>query len=124
MCGADYARREAGLAAWLAQNTQIQRAAIILEGLPSGHGELSDTSQVSHLQRLASGCLCCAGKLVFQVSIQRSLKQAPDLLVIAIDQAEHLAQLHDLLTNSQYAAHLSNIIQCDLTQIPDNFPRI
>lgn len=107
--GADYARREHYLAGLIQADNRIQAAAIILEGIPAGQAILDQVPQVKSLQRLASGCFCCAGKLVFEVAIRHSLRQAPDFLALALNQASHLDLLRATLLSPDYASYLGQL---------------
>lgn len=107
--GADYARREHYLAGLIRQQSAVRRAAVILEGIPAGDAALDDLANLISLQRLASGCFCCAGKLVFQVAIRRSLRHAPDFFALALNDASHAELLLTTLQSSDYANWFESI---------------
>ncbi|WP_426111787.1 GTPase [Massilia sp. PWRC2] len=74
-------------------------AAILLEGMPSGHTILPDTCGAI---RIAPGCLCCTGNLVLRVTLNRLLRRQPERLFIGLASTEHLDQLRSWLAAPPY----------------------
>lgn len=89
--------------------------AIILEGLADPTSPLvdADFDPAPHIQRIAPGCLCCAGNLVLRVTLNRLLRRPPAPLshlchlYISLADATHVGQLRALLSASPYDALLS-----------------
>jgi hypothetical protein len=79
-----------------------QTTAVILEGIPSGHGALDEPQ--SHLQviRIAPGCVCCVGNLTLRVHLNRILRKAPQRLFIALANDTHLAKVREFLMQEPY----------------------
>ena len=75
--------------------------AILLEGLPDGHTVLSPSPALL-IERIAPGCLCCAGNLVLRVTLNRLLRRRPAWLVIGLATTEHLDQLRSWLQEPPY----------------------
>ena len=92
--GASAASREGAIAA-----TAPLDAAILLEGLPSGHTILPDAFDAT---RIAPGCLCCTGNLVLRVTLNRILRRRPTRLFIGLASTEHLDQLRSWLSAPPY----------------------
>ncbi|WP_426194299.1 GTPase [Massilia sp. DWR3-1-1] len=92
--GASAAAREQAIAA-----AAPPGAAILLEGMPSGHTILPD-----HLGavRIAPGCLCCSGNLVLRVTLNRIMRRRPARLFIGLASTEHLDQLRSWLLAPPY----------------------
>ena len=101
--GSSASRREAAIAAALAESTPHQSgaSAVILEGLPDGTPLLAPSDALL-LARIAPGCLCCAGNLVMRVTLNRLLRQRPTRLLIGIASSEHLDQLRSWLSSAPY----------------------
>ncbi|MCG2585469.1 GTPase [Massilia sp. TS11] len=96
--GGTAAAREAAIAAAADGEDGV---AILIEGLASGQVELPSAT------RVAAGCLCCAGQLVLQVSLNRILRQAPRRLFLGLASGEeHVGRLRAWLQSAPYAAHL------------------
>ena len=92
--GATPSLREQAIAAVAASGDVI-----LLEGLPDGRTFLPDHADV---QRIAPGCLCCAGNLVLRVTLNRILRRHPERLYIGLASTEHLDQLRSWLRSSPY----------------------
>lgn len=75
--------------------------AVILEGLPDGHGVLTPSSTLL-ISRIAPGCLCCTGNLVLRVTLNRILRGRPARLFIGLASIDHLDQLRSWLQHSPY----------------------
>lgn len=101
--GSSASRREAAIAAALAESTLHQNgaSAVILEGLPDGTSLLAPSDALL-LARIAPGCLCCAGNLVMRVTLNRLLRQRPMRLLIGVASSEHLDQLRSWLSSAPY----------------------
>lgn len=101
--GPSASRREAAIAAALAESTLHQNGAtaLILEGLPDGK-PLLEPSDALLIARIAPGCLCCAGNLVMRVTLNRLLRQRPKQLFIGVASDEHLGQLRSWLSSAPY----------------------
>lgn len=90
--------REAAIAAASAGQDGV---AILIEGMPSGQVRLAGAVHI------APGCLCCAGQLVFQVSLNRLLRQGPRRLYLGLSSADtHIESLRTLLQSPPYAGRL------------------
>ena len=76
-------------------------AAVLLEGLPDGH-TIFLPSPALLIERIAPGCLCCAGNLVLRVTLNRLLRRRPGRLYIGLATTEHLDQLRSWLGQSPY----------------------
>jgi hypothetical protein len=76
-------------------------AAVILEGLPDGNGQLEASDNLL-ISRIAPGCLCCAGNLVMRVTLNRLLRQRPARLFIGVAGTAHLDQLRSWLSSPPY----------------------
>lgn len=105
VAGSSYSQRET----WICnQLSASSKSAILLEGLPSGEQVLpSGPSQGIILERIASGCFCCAGNMVLRVVLNRLIRQRPEQIFIAISQPEHLPSLRDFLSSVNYAELLA-----------------
>jgi hypothetical protein len=97
--GATGREREHAIAADLHQNGAV--TAVILEGLPDGQPILHPSSSLL-IERIAPGCLCCAGNLVLRVTLNRLLRRGPARLYIGVANAEHLDQLRSWLGSAPY----------------------
>jgi hypothetical protein len=102
--GASGREREQAIAAELHQNGAF--SAVILEGLPDGQPVLHPSPSLL-IERIAPGCLCCAGNLVLRVTLNRLLRRAPPgrriaRLYIGVANAEHLDQLRSWLGSAPY----------------------
>ncbi|MGZ5200915.1 MAG: GTPase [Telluria sp.] len=97
--GASAREREQAIADIVHQNGAFY--AIILEGLPDGQPILHP-SPLLLIERIAPGCLCCAGNLVLRVTLNRLLRRAPTSLVIGVANAGHLDQLRSWLQSAPY----------------------
>ncbi|WP_230418803.1 GTPase [Undibacterium griseum] len=96
--GAGYAERER----WIAEDClHHPRAAVILEGLPTGGMPLSDLPTL-HVQRIAPGCFCCIGHLPLRVSLNRALRQGARFLYLGVASQEHLDNLKHTLQQAPY----------------------
>lgn len=80
-------------------------AAVILEGLPTGSSLLQTHSQLL-IERVASGCFCCAGQLVMKVTLHRLLRKHPRYIYIGMIDAQHLANLQHTLSQPPYQTWL------------------
>jgi G3E family GTPase len=78
------------------------KTAVILEGLPSGSSPLDSLPEHVLCERIAPGCLCCAGNLVLRVTLNRLLRQRPERIFIGIARSEHLDQLRSWLQAEPY----------------------
>lgn len=92
--GSNAAAREQAIAAVASPG-----AAILLEGMPSGHTILPDSFGAV---RIAPGCLCCTGNLVLRVTLNRILRRRPTCLYIGLASTEHLDQLRSWLLAPPY----------------------
>lgn len=95
---------------------QITRHAVLLEGLPDGHGQLEallDGNSIPVI-RIAAGCLCCSGNVILRVSINRLLRHKPQRLFIGLATPTHQAQLRTLLQQAPYDAWLVLADECVL----------
>ena len=92
--GATAAAREQAIAAIAPAG-----AAILLEGMPSGHTILPDAFAAV---RIAPGCLCCTGNLVLRVTLNRILRRRPTRVFIGLASTEHLDQLRSWLLAPPY----------------------
>lgn len=89
------------------------RAAVILEGLPTGKGVLMAESHVDvPIVRIAAACICCSGNLVMRTTLNRMLRKRPDQLYISLSNDLHLQQIREFLTQNPYSAlvHLTDDI--------------
>ena len=108
--GATPADREAAVAALLtttadpytSSSASSSFIAVLLEGIPAGHGVLADSSDAVLIQRIAPGCLCCTGNLVLRVTLNRLLRRRPERLLIGVATTEHLDQLRSWLQHPPY----------------------
>ena len=102
--------REAAIAAELAATAAatpsaaaLPSVAVILEGLADGNSNLVSSAATGlHVQRIAPGCLCCAGNLVLRVTLNRLLRRPPAQLYISLANAEHVDQLRSMLLDAPY----------------------
>lgn len=98
--------REAAIAAALATMAAAQSAAqsaVILEGLADANSPLISSPETGlNVQRIAPGCLCCAGNLVLRVTLNRLLRRPPAQLFISLANAEHVDQLRSMLQQAPY----------------------
>jgi hypothetical protein len=78
------------------------KTAVILEGLASGTSPLDTLPAHVLCERIAPGCLCCAGNLVLRVTLNRLLRQRPERLFIGVARSEHLDQLRSWLESEPY----------------------
>jgi hypothetical protein len=106
--GASAREREQAIADILHQNGAFfadlpngATSAVILEGLPDGQPILHPSPSLL-IERIAPGCLCCAGNLVLRVTLNRLLRRAPAKLVIGLANAGHLGQLRSWLQSPPY----------------------
>ncbi len=80
--------------------------AVILEGLPDGHGVLDGhrlaPGPAPIVARIAPGCLCCTGNLVLRVTLNRILRHPPARLFISLANSEHVGQLRQWLSQAPY----------------------
>jgi len=93
-------------------------ASVIIEGLPDGTGvleTLASTSQLQ-LQRIAPGCPCCHGNLTVRVTLNRTLRQAPQNIYLGISDASHLPAIREFLQEDQYQQRLSLGTEIDCGQ--------
>ncbi len=103
--GASAAAREQAILDRLAAPDLQQpgvKSAVILEGLPSGSSPLDSLPAHVLCERIAPGCLCCAGNLVLRVTLNRLLRQRPARLFIGVARSEHLDQLRSWLQAEPY----------------------
>ncbi|MBX9868525.1 MAG: GTPase [Burkholderiaceae bacterium] len=98
---ADYAQREAAIAAAVAKLPAEVSIGVILEGLPAGAMPLQSTSTVQ-VQRIAPGCFCCIGNLTMRVTLNRLLRSKPQYLFLGIASAEHLDNVLQVLRSAPY----------------------
>ncbi|TWI63690.1 hypothetical protein IP91_03662 [Pseudoduganella lurida] len=80
---------------------------MILEGLADPAGALAADAVPAQIERIAPGCLCCAGNLVLRVTLNRLLRRRPAQLFIALADATHVGQLRAMLSASPYDALLA-----------------
>ncbi|WP_339935866.1 GTPase [Undibacterium luofuense] len=99
--GADYAAREQAIATAIASFPDSAHA-VLLEGLPQGNASLHPSAQIA-LQRIAPGCICCAGQLTLKVSLNRLLRPRPARLWLAMASSAHYDSLCELLKNAPYS---------------------
>jgi hypothetical protein len=99
--GADYAAREQTIATAIAAFPGVVHA-VLLEGLPQGNELLHPSAQIA-LQRIAPGCICCAGQLTLKVSLNRLLRPRPARLWLAMASSAHYDSLCELLKNAPYS---------------------
>ncbi len=112
VAGARAIDRDLAIAAALRQQPQRAGVAILLEGLADPHSPLADMDIAAppHVQRIAPGCLCCAGNLVLRVTLNRLLRRPPEPLAhlyIGLADANHVGLLRDMLSASPYDGLLS-----------------
>ncbi|WP_395009851.1 GTPase [Undibacterium sp.] len=116
VAGGSYAEREAWIAATLQnlfQQHNPKKFGALLEGLPTGSMALQVSPSLS-VERIAPGCFCCIGQIAMRVSLNRLLRQQLAHLFIAINDAQHLTQLHNSLSNPPYV----NLVNCaDVVQL-------
>jgi hypothetical protein len=120
--GASARDREAAIAARLpelpfssspssASSPAAPFVAVILEGLADPGAALAADQSAGtvpvQIERIAPGCLCCAGNLVLRVTLNRLLRRRPARLFIALADATHVGQLRAMLSAPPYAALLS-----------------
>jgi hypothetical protein len=95
--------REAAIAAALAGLPAAAQSAVILEGLADANSPLVSSPETGlNVQRIAPGCLCCAGNLVLRVTLNRLLRRPPAQLFISLANAEHVDQLRSMLLQAPY----------------------
>jgi len=99
--------REAAIAAALAaapaHAPAAAQSAVILEGLADANSPLISSPETGlNVQRIAPGCLCCAGNLVLRVTLNRLLRRPPAQLFISLANAEHVDQLRSMLLQAPY----------------------
>jgi hypothetical protein len=95
--------REAAIAAALAGLPAAAQSAVILEGLADANSALVSSPETGlNVQRIAPGCLCCAGNLVLRVTLNRLLRRPPAQLFISLANAEHVDQLRSMLLQAPY----------------------
>jgi hypothetical protein len=95
--------REAAIAAALAGLPAAAQSAVILEGLADANSALVSSPETGlNVQRIAPGCLCCAGNLVLRVTLNRLLRRPPAQLFISLANAEHVNQLRSMLLQAPY----------------------
>jgi hypothetical protein len=97
--GGSARERERAIAEKLHQNGAF--SAVILEGLPDGQTILHPSPSLL-IERIAPGCLCCAGNLVLRVTLNRLLRRSPAQLFIGVANAGHLDQLRSWLCSAPY----------------------
>lgn len=93
-----------------------EATAVLLEGFPSGNSPLEELSSHPDLRivRIAAGCICCTGNLVFKVTLNRLLRDPPQKLFLSIADALHVEQLRDFLLAAPYGSILSVGKDCRL----------
>lgn len=119
LAGGSASARELALLPEIRQRLQQGQAlGVLIEGMPSGSGNLQDwlaeaalsqaTTVNLQLHRLAPACLCCAGNMVMKVFLNRLLRQHPPLaaIFITLANAEHLPALRAQLSSATYQQHL------------------
>lgn len=101
IAGSSYSEREA----WICNQLPLNiKSAVLLEGLPDGESPLGlEITQDLLVERVASGCFCCAGNMVLRVVLNRLIRQKPAQIFIAISQVEHLSALREFLQSPPYA---------------------
>jgi hypothetical protein len=93
----------AALAAAPAHAPAAAQSAVILEGLADANSPLVSSPETGlNVQRIAPGCLCCAGNLVLRVTLNRLLRRPPAQLFISLANAEHVDQLRSMLLQAPY----------------------
>jgi hypothetical protein len=99
--GANAAVREAGIARAI---DPALATVILLEGLASGRAELEALASRVPLEviRIAPGCPCCSGNLVFRVSLNRILRRPPAQLYISLASPLHLEKIRRFLSAPPY----------------------
>lgn len=104
MTGADYAAREHAIVSAMAAMpaSPASAHAVLLEGLPQGNPVLHPSAQIA-LQRIAPGCICCAGQLTLKVTLNRLLRPRPARLWLAMASSAHYDSLCELLKNAPYS---------------------
>jgi hypothetical protein len=85
-----------------AKDRSMPLQAIVLEGLAPGTSPLDTLPSHVLCERIAPGCLCCAGNLVLRVTLNRMLRQRPERLFIGVARSEHLDQLRSWLQAEPY----------------------
>lgn len=101
LSGGSAADRERALAQALAADAVGELPAALLEGLPDGEDRLRAFDQLQ-LSRISAGCICCAGRLVMKVHLDRLLRKRPSILYLGLARAEHEAELRDFLSRPPY----------------------
>ena len=99
--------REQAIAAVLVSGVDT---AVIIEGLAEPNSPLADADERGWqplIQRIAPGCLCCAGNLVLRVTLNRLLRRPPARLFISLADATHVGQLREILSAQPYDSLLS-----------------
>jgi len=99
--------REAAIVAAL---TPGLATVVILEGLSDGNSalaELAPDPAGPSVLRIAPGCLCCSGKLVLRVNLNRILRRPPARLFISLADSRHVQELRLWLSEPPYLDLLS-----------------
>lgn len=99
--GGSYSSREAAIAAALSSLPENQTSVVILEGLPAGQDLLQPGPHL-HIHRIAPGCFCCIGNISLRVTLNRTLRQKPAHIFLAIATDEHLDKLKASLQEAPY----------------------
>ncbi len=76
----------------------------LLEGISTDSG-LSSTDTLRVI-RIAPGCPCCTGSLTMRVTLNRLLRDPPDLLFLGLTEASHLTTVRSFLQEEQYCGRL------------------
>lgn len=105
LAGGIYQTREAWIATAVATLPAGGKVGVLLEGLPTGAPLLQSSSHL-FVERIAPGCFCCIGQLAMQVTLHRLLRRQPDYLFIAINDINHVQDLHLYLQTEQYSHRL------------------
>ena len=80
---------------------------LVLEGAPTDGSAESDLLLGLPVHRLAPGCPCCIGNLTLRVTLARILRAAaPDHMVIALIEPEHVPNLCRLLSAAPWDVRL------------------
>ena len=86
----------------------FSKSAILLEGLPSGE-QVCQTVPAKGiiLERIASGCFCCAGNMVLRVVLNRLIRQRPEQNFYCYQPARTSPLIKNFLSSANYAELLA-----------------
>ncbi|MBI3711384.1 MAG: hypothetical protein HY253_00240 [Burkholderiales bacterium] len=105
LAGSIYQAREAWINTAIATLPSGTKVGVLLEGLPTG-SPLLHTSSHLLVERIAPGCFCCIGQLAMKVTLHRLMRRQLDYLFIAINDINHIHELHLFLQTEQYSQRL------------------